>query len=78
VDYFSRCDLNGDREVGPGDLCTLIDALRSLPTAKSEIPCASGDIDGNGVIDANDLYLLSAFWGIHDATTETNLLRERW
>ncbi len=78
VDYFSRCDLNGDHEVGPGDLCTLIDALRSLPAAKSGIPCASGDIDGNGVIDANDLYLLSAFWGIHDATTETNLLRERW
>jgi hypothetical protein len=77
VDYLSRCDLNGDREVGPDDLCTLIDILRSPSAAKSGIPCASGDIDGNGVIDANDLYLLSAFWGIGDATNETESSWER-
>jgi hypothetical protein len=48
VDYFSRCDLNGDHEVGPGDLCTLIDALRSLSAAKSGIPCATGDMTAMG------------------------------
>jgi len=78
VDYFTRCDLNGDREVGPGDLCTLINALRSLSAAESGIPCASGDIDGDGIIDTNDLYLLATFWGTRDETTATNSSLERW
>lgn len=77
VDFFSRCDLNGDNQIEPSDLCALIEVLRSLPAARSGIPCASGDIDGNGMVDSYDLYLLSTLWGRTHGEPQPDESRER-
>ena len=52
-------DIDGDGQVGPGDLGLLIASWGSCP-GSGECPA---DVDGNGAVNAGDLGLLVGAWG---------------